>query len=207
MIRFFWLLFMGTSSLMTLAQTRYTLSGYIKDASTGEDLIGASVILANDPGRGTVTNLYGFFSIPLPEGSYTIRVSYIGFDNQLQEVALSKDLRLNIELEPSSVLINEVVVSADRTDENVQSTSMGRTEISVEQIKTMPAIFGEVDILKTLQLLPGVQSAGEGNSGFYVRGGGGDQNLILLDEAVVYNTGHLFGFFSVFNSDAIKIPR
>ena len=204
MIRFFWLLFMGTSSLMTLAQTRYTLSGYIKDASTGEDLIGASVILANDPGRGTVTNLYGFYSITLPEGSYTIRVSYIGFDNQLQEVALSKDLRLNIELEPSSVLINEVVVSADRTDENVQSTSMGRTEISVEQIKTMPAIFGEVDILKTLQLLPGVQSAGEGNSGFYVRGGGGDQNLILLDEAVVYNTGHLFGFFSVFNSDAIK---
>ena len=189
---------------MTLAQTRYTLSGYIKDASTGEDLIGASVILANDPGRGTVTNLYGFYSITLPEGSYTIRVSYIGFDNQLQEVALSKDLRLNIELEPSSVLINEVVVSADRTDENVQSTSMGRTEISVEQIKTMPAIFGEVDILKTLQLLPGVQSAGEGNSGFYVRGGGGDQNLILLDEAVVYNTGHLFGFFSVFNSDAIK---
>ncbi len=189
---------------MTLAQTRYTLSGYIKDASTGEDLIGASVILANDPWRGTVTNLYGFYSITLPEGSYTIRVSYIGFDNQLQEVALSKDLRLNIELEPSSVLINEVVVSADRTDENVQSTSMGRTEISVEQIKTMPAIFGEVDILKTLQLLPGVQSAGEGNSGFYVRGGGGDQNLILLDEAVVYNTCHLFGFFSVFNSDAIK---
>jgi hypothetical protein len=204
MIRFLWLLFIGTSSLMTLAQTRYTVSGYIKDASTGEDLIGASVILANDPGRGTVTNLYGFYSITLPEGSYTIRVSYIGFDNQLQEVALSKDLRLNIELEPSSVLINEVVVSADRTDENVQSTSMGRTEISVEQIKTMPAIFGEVDILKTLQLLPGVQSAGEGNSGFYVRGGGGDQNLILLDEAVVYNTGHLFGFFSVFNSDAIK---
>ncbi|MBI1193035.1 MAG: TonB-dependent receptor plug domain-containing protein [Bacteroidetes bacterium] len=186
------------------AQTRYTLSGYLKDAGSGEDLIGASVFLADDPGRGTVTNLYGFYSITLPAGEYKVGFSYIGYESQELLISLQADLRQNVSLKENSILINELVVTAERTDENVQSTSMGKTELSVEQIKTMPAIFGEVDILKSLQLLPGVQSAGEGNSGFYVRGGGADQNLILLDEAVVYNTGHLFGFFSVFNSDAIK---
>lgn len=187
-----------------LAQERFTLSGYMKDAQTGEDLIGANVFLVEDPGRGTVSNVYGFYSITLPAGEYQVGYSYVGYENRVETVSLQADRRLNIELEPRGVMTEEVVVTAERRDENVQSTSMGTAEISVEQIKTMPAIFGEVDILKTLQLLPGVQSAGEGNSGFYVRGGGPDQNLILLDEAVVYNTGHLFGFFSVFNSDAIK---
>ncbi len=186
------------------AQQRHTISGYVKDAQTGEDLIGANVFLLDDPARGTVTNVYGFYSLTLPEGRYRIGVSYVGYEPLRDSLLLDGDLRRNIDLEPSAILTEEVVVTAERRDANVQSTSMGTAEISVEQIKTMPAIFGEVDILKTLQLLPGVQSAGEGNSGFYVRGGGPDQNLILLDEAVVYNTGHLFGFFSVFNSDAIK---
>lgn len=199
------LLFLCTLGAGLKAQSRLTVSGYVRDAQTGEDLIGASVFLAEDPGRGTVTNLYGFYSISLPAGQYDLVFSFVGYEPQSAAVTLNgSEQRLNINLAPRSTLIQEVVVSAERSDENVQSTAMGRTELSIEQIKTMPAIFGEVDILKTLQLLPGVQSAGEGNSGFYVRGGGPDQNLILLDEAVVYNTGHLFGFFSVFNSDALR---
>ncbi len=204
MARFAWLVVFLQCSLITTAQVRYTLSGYVKDAESGEDLIGASVTVAGESGRGTTTNLYGFYSITLQEGEYVIVISYIGYKNRLDTVSLTGDVRLNIQLSENSIMMSDVVVTAERNDANIQSTDMGRTELSVEQIKTIPAIFGEVDILKALQLLPGVQSAGEGNSGFYVRGGGADQNLILLDEAVVYNTGHLFGFFSVFNSDAIR---
>ena len=185
------------------AQTKFTLSGYVKDASTGEDLIGAFIYVQNDPVTGTVANDYGFFSITMPAGNYQIVFSYIGYETQVQNVILQSDVRLNINLKPGQML-EEVVVKAEREDENVQSTDMGRIELDIEQIKTIPVLFGEVDILKTIQLLPGVGGAGEGNTGFYVRGGGPDQNLILLDEAVVYNTGHLFGFFSVFNGDAIK---
>ncbi len=204
MYRYFLISLLLLVSSQLTAQSRYTISGYIRDAASGEDLIGASVFLVDDPGKGTVSNLYGFYSLSLPAGEYRLGISYIGYEGKVLEVVLQEDLRQNVTLSTSSVMVKEIVVTAERSDENVQSTAMGRTELSTEQIKTMPAIFGEVDILKTLQLLPGVQSAGEGNSGFYVRGGGPDQNLILLDEAVVYNTGHLFGFFSVFNSDAIK---
>lgn len=198
-----WLLCLLLLTGSVQAQNKYTLSGYIKDASTGEDLIGANVILQNDPSTGTSTNVYGFYSITLPAGEYPVLFSYIGYADQVQQVVLNKDVRLDVSLKQGEEL-QEVVVKAERGDQNISSTDMGRVELNMEQIKTIPVLFGEVDILKTIQLLPGVGGAGEGNTGFYVRGGGPDQNLILLDEAVVYNTGHLFGFFSVFNSDAIK---
>jgi hypothetical protein len=196
-----WLLLAGSAAVY--GQKGFTLSGYIKDAQTGEDLIGASAFVRDSSGRGAVTNVYGFYSLTLPPGSYTIAFSYVGYESQVVTVDLSADQRMNIQL-AQKALLEEVVITAERKDENIQSTDMGTVSLSIEQIKSIPVLFGETDILKTLQLLPGVGGAGEGNSGFYVRGGGPDQNLILLDEAVVYNTGHLFGFFSVFNGDAIK---
>jgi len=190
-------------SVSAQKETKYTISGYIKDGSNGESLM-SSIVYVNEISKGTTTNEYGFYSLQLPAGNYTIKISYVGYATQLLPVTLDKDTKLNVEMGPSSVLSKEVVVTAERKDANVSSTNIGRQEITMENAKAIPALLGEVDILKTLQLLPGVQAAGEGNSGFYVRGGGPDQNLVLLDEATVYNTGHLFGFFSVFNSDAIK---
>ena len=187
------------------AQQKYTLSGYIKDASSGETLLGAYLYDAQNKGNGTSTNLYGFYSLTLPEGDYTIESSFIGYTAQQKTISLNSDMSINFELLQDGVMIEEeVVVSAKRKDENVESTDMGKVELSVEKIKSLPALMGEVDVIRTLQLLPGVLSSGEGNTGLYVRGGGPDQNLVLLDEAVVYNTGHLAGFFSVFNPDAIK---
>ncbi len=186
------------------ATQKYTLSGYIKDASSGETLPGASVFLVEDPVKGTSTNVYGFYSLTLPAGKYIIGASFIGYDAQQFEVDLSSDdLSLNIDLSTAGIQLEGVEIRATRKD-NVESTDMGKVELQVEKIKKLPALMGEVDVVRTLQLLPGVMSSGEVNSGLYVRGGGPDQNLVLLDEAVVYNTGHLFGFFSVFNSDAIK---
>lgn len=185
------------------AQQKYTVSGYVKDAESGETLLSANVIV-KELGTGAITNLYGFYSITLPEGDYTLIYSFISYESVEKKISLTKDERINVELPVSSVMKDEVVISAERKDKNVESTDMGKVELTTEQVKSIPALLGEVDVMKTLQLLPGVMSAGEGNSGFYVRGGGPDQNLILLDDAVVYNSGHLFGFFSVFNSDAIK---
>lgn len=196
----FWML---TCSILVFAQSKYTLSGYIKDGSSGEDLIGANVYVKTDQVIGTATNVYGFFSMTLPAGIYDVTFSYIGYEDQVKTIDLNNDQRINVSLKQGEIL-EEVVIKEERNDANIQSTDMGTVELNIEQIKTIPVLFGEVDILKTIQLLPGVGGAGEGNTGFYVRGGGPDQNLILLDEAVVYNTGHLFGFFSVFNSDAIK---
>jgi len=187
------------------AQNEYTISGYVKDASSGETLIAATVVNAEKPIEGTTTNTYGFYSLTLPEGKYRIGYSYLGFQDQFFEIDLSKNIELNVEMS-EGVMMEEVVISAEKEKQkaNVESTQMGTIELPVENIKKLPAIFGEVDILKTIQLLPGVLSSGEGNAGFYVRGGGPDQNLVLLDEAVVYNSGHMLGFFSVFNADAIK---
>ena len=182
---------------------KYTISGYLKDAKTGETLIAANIYI-KELYKGTISNEYGFYSITTENGTYTLAASYLGYQTREFAITLDEDIRLNIDMELDAVITKEVVISDKRTDDNVQSTDMGRIELSVEKIKTLPVLFGEVDILKTIQLLPGIQSSGEGNSGFYVRGGGPDQNLILLDEAVVYNPGHLFGFFSVFNSDALK---
>jgi len=188
----------------SIAQNKYTVSGYVKDATNGETLIGALVSPGITTNMGASTNIYGFYSITLPEGQYRLQYSYVGYQNIIQDIDLREDLRLNINIQPDTKVLDEVVITGERTDENVKGTEMGTVELSIEKIKSIPALFGEVDIIKALQLLPGVVAAGEGNSGIYVRGGGPDQNLVLLDDAIVYNTGHLFGFFSVFNADAVK---
>ncbi|HAA16997.1 MAG TPA: hypothetical protein DCE41_36910 [Cytophagales bacterium] len=186
------------------AQEKVTLSGTIKDGSTGEDLIGAAVVIPSMPGTGAITNVYGFYSLTLPAGQYTVRYQYVGYEAQELEVDLTSDKRLAIELNPSIEQLEEVVVTSERLDQNVTSVDMGLTKLDPAQVANIPVLFGEQDIFKTIQLLPGIQSAGEGGSGFFVRGGSADQNLILIDEANVYNASHLLGFFSVFNSDAIR---
>ena len=185
-----------------LAQS-YTISGYIRDAEDGEELIGATIYVEQLK-NGTISNTYGYYSLTLKKGSYDIVISYLGYTNIEKHLTLNKSVKLNFSLEAKSNVTNEVTVRAEKTDRNVNSVELGTVKMPVKSIKALPAIFGEVDILKSIQLLPGVQSAGEGSAGFYVRGGGPDQNLILLDGANVYNSSHLFGFFSVFNADAIK---
>ncbi len=191
-------------SLLSLGQNNFTISGNIKDNSTGEDIIGARISVAEIPGKGVLTNVYGFYSLTLPEGNYTINYQFIGYEKISFSVDLSENISKNVELKLSSEILNEVEVTAEKLGENLKTTEMGVEKINVKDIESIPVLFGEQDVLKTMQLLPGVKSAGEGNSGFYVRGGGADQNLILLDEAPVYNASHLLGFFSVFNSDALK---
>jgi hypothetical protein len=190
-------------ALSSTAQQRFTISGYVKEAGGGESLLGASVVL-KETLQGTQTNQYGFYSITVPAGTYTVIYSYLGYTEQRLEIKLDKNIQKNVELSPKAHETKEVTVVGERQDLNVQGIQMGREKIEVEQIKKLPAFMGEVDILKSIQLLPGVQSGGEGNTGFYVRGGSLDQNLILLDEATVYNASHMFGFFSVFNADAIQ---
>ncbi|MCW3120605.1 MAG: TonB-dependent receptor [Flavipsychrobacter sp.] len=199
--RYFALLLVVLMPVSLLAQ-KTSLSGYIRDAATGESLIAATVHI-KEADQSAVSNNYGFYSVSVPQGKYTVIFSYVGYSQKEITIDLSKNQSFNAEM-VSSTEMKEVKVTSARKDENVKNTEMGTITLSMARIKELPVLFGEVDILKTLQLLPGVQSAGEGNSGFYVRGGGPDQNLVLLDDAVVYNTGHLFGFFSVFNSDAIK---
>lgn len=186
-----------------VAQTRYTLNGYVKDSLSGETIIGASVAV-NGQSRGVTSNQYGFYSLTLEEGEYEIQVSHVSYLGRVVPVSLRSNQTLNFDLLSKSALINEVVVYSKKRDGNVKNAQMGKIDLTMNQVRAIPAFMGEVDILKAIQLLPGVQSAGEGNAGFYVRGGGPDQNLIMLDDAVVYNTGHLFGFFSIFNGDAIK---
>jgi hypothetical protein len=185
------------------AETEFTVSGYVKDIKTGEVLIGATIYDAKFK-SGCRTNNYGFFSLTLPNGEHTLKFSYVGYTPKEIKVYNEYRDKMIIELTPVSVNIEEIVVTGTKGDENVKSTEMGVSKISPSEVKTIPIIFGEQDILKTIQLLPGINSTGEGSSGFFVRGGGPDQNLILLDEATVYNPSHLMGFFSVFNSDAIK---
>lgn len=197
---FLWSIVYGLSSAHA---QKHTISGYIKDASNGESLLAASIYVV-ELGKGTNTNEYGFYSITLPTDTYTLKISYVGLATLDRTIVLDKDIRLNLEMGVAATEIQEVVITGEKKGNNFESTDMGRQELKVEVSKSLPALFGEVDILKTIQLLPGIMAAGEGNSGFYVRGGGPDQNLVLLDDAVVYNTGHLFGFFSVFNSDAVK---
>ncbi len=183
-------------------QNKYTVSGYAKDARNGETLIGATIAVKGQS-KGISTNSFGFYSITLTEGTYTLVCSYAGFKPVQYDVKLSADQELNFELAPRTAL-EEVVITSKKRDINVKNAQMGKFVLPIEQIKSIPAFLGEVDLLKTVQLLPGVRNAGEGSAGIYVRGGGADQNLILLDDAIVYNSGHLFGFFSIFNADAIK---
>lgn len=182
---------------------KYTLSGTIKDSASGEAMIGAAVYI-REIKNGVATNDYGFFSISLPQGTYTIVVSTLGYNKFEKVVALNSNTTVNVDLAEEIVAAEEVVVTGDRPDKNIQDTKMSNIQMDVKQIKKLPALFGEIDVIKNIQMLPGISVAGEGNTGLYVRGGSADQNLILLDEAPVYNPSHLFGIFSVFNSDALK---
>ncbi len=203
MKKFYFLLFFFLFFNAVHSQEKYTLNGYVRDAKSGEELINVTV-LVTETGTGVITNPYGFYSLTLPEGSYEIQYRFIGFITKKETVVLDKDVSLNIELEEETLELEEVVVTAERADENVTSIQMSTNQIDVAQVKKLPALFGEPDIIKTIQLLPGVISAGEGTSSFFVRGGSADQNLILIDEAPVYDPSHLFGLFSVFNADVIK---
>ncbi|MEO9475158.1 MAG: TonB-dependent receptor [Cyclobacteriaceae bacterium] len=187
------------ASFCTKAQN-FTLNGYVRDSETGENLIGATLIDQNSS-KGTISNTFGFYSLTLPTGLLSLKVTYVGYAPQELIVDLTENQQLNVNLIPGSTL-EEVVVTADENIE--QSPQMSAIDVPVAQIKALPVLMGESDILKTIQLLPGVQSGTEGSSGVYVRGGGADQNLIIFDGVPVYNVSHLFGFFSVFNSDAIN---
>ena len=179
-----------------------TLSGYVRD-DKGEDLIGANVFVKNE-NLGTVSNVYGFYSLTLPKGNYVIIFSFVGYDPIEQNVSLDDNKTKNINLLSNSKNIDEVSISAVRKDVNVTDVAMSNVKLQTKQIKKIPVLFGETDVIKTVQLLPGVQTYGEGNSGFFVRGGSVDQNLILIDDATVYNPSHIGGIFSVFNGDALK---
>jgi hypothetical protein len=200
------LFFIGFMPILAYSQvkTKYTVNGTIRDKQTGEILIGANVKITKLAGLGTVSNAYGFYAISAEEGYCTLVVSFAGFVNDTINLNLAKNTELNIALVPYRSQLEEVVVSTRKKNENITKAVMGVQKLSINEIKNVPVLFGEKDVLKTIQLLPGIKSAGEGNSGFYVRGGSSDQNLILLDEATVYNASHLLGFFSTFNSDAIK---
>ncbi len=182
---------------------RYTISGYVKEAISGESLIGVNIYIPERK-AGTVTNNYGFYSITLPAvDSVRLIFSYVGFAPEIVHTTLNADIELNINLNPST-LLKEVTITSDRQERQSESVKMSSVKLQVAQIKNVPSLLGEKDVLKVLQLMPGVQKGSEGSSGLYVRGGGPDQNLIILDDAIVYNASHLFGFFSLFNGDALK---
>ena len=186
------------------AQDRFTVNGIIKDAENGETVFGASVYLKNTT-IGLLTNEYGFYSLTVPKGTYTLIISYMGYNEIVQEIIIDRDQKYDFELVVSTNELNEVIVVAEESERvNIKTPQMSVAKLNIGTIKKMPVVFGEVDILKSIQLLPGVTNNGEGSSGFNVRGGAVDQNLVLLDEAIIYNSSHLFGFFSVFNADAIK---
>jgi hypothetical protein len=189
--------------VLIFGQSKYTISGYVKDSLNGETLVSATISV-HGMQKSIASNQFGFYSITLAQGSYKMICTYTGYNQKEVEVELNGDKQLNFEMAPKMTVTQEVVISAKVKDANVRNAQMGKIDLNMEQVRSVPALLGEVDILKTIQLLPGVRNAGEGSSGIYVRGGGPDQNLIMLDDAVVYNTGHLFGFFSIFNSDAIK---
>ena len=181
----------------------FTLSGYLRDAETGEELLYATVYVEGSE-KGTTTNLYGFYSLTLPKGTYQVNYSYLGYETKVLTLNFSSNIKQDVELEPSTNQLEEIVVTNKNEDDNVTSTEVSVLSLDIKKIKKIPVIFGEQDVVKTIQLLPGVSANSEGGSGFFVRGGNADQNLILLDEAPVYNASHLLGFFSVFNSDALK---
>ncbi len=197
----FWIAVMGCFALQ--AQQKYTLSGSIQEAETGETLIGVNVIIPSLR-AGTISNEYGFYSITLPEGTYEITYSGLGFKDQTINITLSSNQTFNIRMESDAEELEEVVVKANKEGINIRTPQMSVSTLSANTIKQIPVVLGEADVVKSILLLPGVTNAGEGSSGFNVRGGAVDQNLILLDEATIFNSSHLFGFFSVFNPDAIK---
>jgi hypothetical protein len=197
------LLFLWIGVGLSSYAQNFTLSGSVTATDTEETLLGVTVY-AQGTTTGTVTNNYGVYSLTLPKGSYRVIVQNLGFETKIIEVLLDKNQTLDVTLAPQSEELDEVVVTEDVERIRLRSPEMSINRLAAKTIQQTPVVFGETDILKTIQLLPGVTSAGEGASGFNVRGGGADQNLILLDEATVFNSSHLFGYFSVFNTDAIK---
>ena len=194
-------------SQVVLAQ-KVVLSGVVTDANSGEQITGAYIILTDtvNPSnpQGCVSNKAGFYSVSVYPGHYRLSVSFMGYTEVSEDVVLTKNITRNYALEPAAIMTDEVVVTGQKEDHNVSSVDVGKMDIKVQTIKKMPAFLGEADVIKTVQLMPGFSSGGEGNSGLYVRGGAADQNLVLLDEATIYNASHLFGFFSVFNTDAVR---
>jgi len=186
------------------AQKKFSISGMISDTLTGETMIGANISIKEMPGVLASTNHYGYYSLTLPKGKYTLTVGYVGYKNSVQKIELTENKMINIKLEPDSKILTGVEVYAQRKNHNITSTEMGMEKMEIKEIAKIPVLFGEADIMKTLKLTPGIKSVGEGSGGMFVRGGTNSQNLILLDEANVYNADHLLGFFSTFNSDAIK---
>src|SRR5574343_505473 len=209
MVKQFLLFFIFLSSIILAQENssgsgkKHTISGYVKDAKNGEALIGA-LVYKKDTQTGVSTNEYGFYSLTLPEGKHTLLISFVGYANIQLDIELTKNLTYNFEPKEQGRDLQEVEITAEAADKNVKSMEMSVAKIDIKQIQKMPALLGEVDLVRVIQLLPGVTTVGEGASGFNVRGGGIDQNLVLLDEAPVYNSSHLFGFFSVFNPDAVK---
>ncbi len=189
--------------LLSAGQAKFTISGYVKDAADGEAMIGATVYLKSQA-VGTTTNVYGFYSITLPAATYEVDFSYIGYASQNQSIGLTQNVRLDIELAAEGKQLQEVVVTSEKDEEGVKAMGMSTNRLDINTILKIPAFLGEADVIKSLQQLPGVSTVGEGASGFNVRGGSVGQNLVLLDEATVYNSSHLLGFFSVFNPDAVK---
>ena len=191
-------------TVVVSAQEKYTISGIVKEANNGETAFGASVFLKGTT-IGSITNEYGFFSITVPKGTYTLAVSYMGFEDMSQEITLDQNQKVNFEIKEQSTQLDEVVIVAEETERaSLKKPEMSVSKLNIKTVKQMPVVLGEVDVIKSLQMLPGVTKNGEGASGFHVRGGAVDQNLVLLDEAIIYNTSHMLGFFSVFNADAIK---
>lgn len=199
----FTIVLMLLMSLSLQAQKKFTISGVVADEKNKETLIGVSLFVAETK-TGLVTNEYGFFSITLPEGEYTLSVNYMGYQTITEKIKLNQDLKKNFYLSVSSQQLDEVVIVDNKKRVDIRKPEMSVNKLTIQEIKEMPVIFGEVDVLKSILTLPGVTNAGEGQSGFNVRGGGADQNLVLLDESTIYNSSHLFGLFSVFNPDAIK---
>ena len=181
----------------------HSIYGHITDKTNGETIIGGIVRIAENK-SAAVTNSYGYYSISVPEGRYTVTYSYLGYDSKTDTINLTKDICVNVELSPMAVTMKEFVVSDKKVNNDIDKTEMSIDRLDANTIKQIPALLGEVDVLKTIQLLPGVQSSGEGMTGFNVRGGAADENLIMLDEATIYNPSHLMGFFSIFNNDALK---
>ena len=185
---------------------KVTLSGYISDNENNETLIGVNVIIP-DLKIGTTTNDYGFYSLTVPRGNYKLQISFLGFKNQEIDLIFLSDFSQNFKLQKEIQILDEVIIKESSEFIDLRSPEMSVNRLSISTIKKIPAVLGETDVIKTITLLPGVTNAGEGASGFNVRGGGADQNLILLDEAIIFNSSHLFGFFSVFNPESIKDIR
>ena len=202
-MRAFILIFSLLGSLTLAAQTSFTISGTVQDGVSKENLVGANVYL-KETVNGMASDVNGRFSFSEKQGKYTLVCSYVGYEQYEETVVLNKNLTIAVQLSPIKFTGETVEIFGDRIDKNVRSADIGTIELPMKRIETIPVLFGETDILKVMQLLPGIQSGGEGSNSFYVRGGGADQNLILLDNATVYNPSHLFGFFSVFNGDVIN---